>query len=310
MARARKYPPDHPAFADLPVRNITIGAGRDQMAVHIAGRLGGRVPVICVPGYHRNMADYSDFARYFGRLAGENWPLLLVDLFGRGRSTDREDKTHYASPRDAADLIELTTALGIERAVFVGQGYGGQVIMALATQKPNLPAGAVLIDAGPVSDPRGLVRLRINLAHMGEWKGSAARLGMRRILASDYPGLVDTRLDQLALRAHYFDRRGRARGLFDPHLAKMLEAFDTDDVLVAQWPMFETLRHAPLMFMRSQLTDQLRRDTFEEMIRRRPEAPALIISGQGSPALLDDVEEVRAIVSFIEDVAARRRQAA
>ena len=84
----RNYPPDHPPFAALPVRTITIGTGANQLAVHISGRLSSRrVPVICVPGYQRNMTDFTDFIRYFGRLAGESWPVILVDLFGRGRST-------------------------------------------------------------------------------------------------------------------------------------------------------------------------------------------------------------------------------
>ena len=51
----------------------------------------------------------------------------------------------------------------IDSAIFIGQGYGGQVLMALGAQQPTLIAGAVLIDAGPMTDPRGLVRLRNNL---------------------------------------------------------------------------------------------------------------------------------------------------
>lgn len=312
MARNRKYPLDHPPFAALPVRTVTIGAGGDQMAIHVIGRLGGRrVPMICVPGYHRNMTDFTDFVRYFGRLMGESWPVVLVDLFGRGRSTDRRDKALYASPRDAADLIELADALGIERAAFVGQGYGGQVAMTVAAQRPSLVAAAVLIDAGPVSDSRGLVRLRINLEHIAGWRGEAAlRNGMRRILASDYPGTVDAQLDALALRTHFIDKRGRAHGLFDPHLARMLADFEPDDVLVAQWPLFDALGRVPLMLMRSQLTDQLRRETFEGMTRRRPDAKALIINGEGSPALLNHIDDVRAIADFIERLGKPERRAA
>lgn len=311
MAKSRKYPVDHPPFGALPVRSITIGSGGDQMAVHIAGRLGGRrTPVICVPGYNRNMTDFTDFVRYFGRLAGETWPIVLVDLFGRGRSSDRQDKSLYASPRDAADLTELADALGIERAVWLGQGYGGQVAMTVAAQRPNLVAGAVLVDAGPLSDSRGLVRLRINLEHIAGWRGEAVRTGMRQVLANDYPGTVDTQLDALAMRTHYIDRRGRAQGLFDPYLAKMLESFEADDVLVAQWPLFDALAHVPIMLFRSQLTDQLRRETFEAMTRRRPEAPALVISGEGSPALLNHPDEVGAIVEFVEKLPMAGRIAA
>ena len=53
------------------------------------------------------------------------------------------------------------------------------------------------------------------------------------------------------------------------------------------------------MLLRTQLTDQLRRETFEEMTRRRPDAVALTIDGQGSPALFDQREEIEAVAEFV-----------
>ena len=53
------------------------------------------------------------------------------------------------------------------------------------------------------------------------------------------------------------------------------------------------------MLLRTQLTDQLRRETFDEMTRRRPDAVALTIAGQGSPALFDQREEIEAVAEFV-----------
>lgn len=303
MSRLSKIPPEHPAFASLPVEMVTIDRPAAPMAMHVRGRIGGgRLPLICVAGYQRNMADYADFVRGAGNALGEDWPIVLADLRGRGRSGDRR-KDEYGSPNDADDLMALADALAIEKAVFVGQGYGGQVVMALAAKRPALIAGAVLIDAGPVSDPRGLVRLRINLAHLMQVRGAATvKAGLRQILASDYPGTADAVLDRLGERTHFIDRRGRAHGLFDPHLLKMLESFEHDDVLVAQWPLFDALNGVPLLLLRSQMTDLLRRETFDEMMRRRPDAEALVIAGQSSPALLDQPEEVGAIADFLRGI--------
>ena len=103
----------------------------------------------------------------------------------------------------------------------------------------------------------------------------------------------------MAERQFWFDRRGRAQGLFDPRLVAQLEKFDFDDVLEPQWPLFEGLNHTDLMLVRTQLTDQLRRETFQEMVRRRPDAATLTISGQGNPALLDGSEELDAIAGFV-----------
>jgi hypothetical protein len=113
-------------------------------------------------------------------------------------------------------------------------------------------------------------------------------------------------LDGLAARTHYLDKRGRVLGLFDPHLTKMLEAFEHDDVLVPQWPMYDALRTAPLMLMRTQLTEQLRRETFEEMMRRRRDAEGYVIEGQGSPALLNTQEDVEPIAEFVRKLAKRK----
>jgi pimeloyl-ACP methyl ester carboxylesterase len=304
----RSVPDDYPSFAGLPVTRYCVGPASEAIAVHVAGQLtGGRTPLLCIPGYQRNMTDFTDFAGHFRRRVGEDWPVVLVDLKGRGRSSDRMDKSRYISTIDAAELVEVIAALAIDGVILVGQGYGGQVAMALAVDRPNLVAGAVLIDAGPVSDPRGLVRLRNNLKDLeGPRSEAGFRAMLRRMLATDYPAAPEGMLDMLGARTHYLDKRGRVRALFDPHLLKLLEQFEHDDVLVPQWPMYDALRSAPLMLMRTQLTEQLRRETFEEMMRRRRDAEAYVIEGQGSPALLSMQEDVEPIAEFVRKLVKRK----
>jgi pimeloyl-ACP methyl ester carboxylesterase len=300
MPRPRTTPPDHPAFAGLPVTYVTLAGGL-RAAVHVSGRLSSRrLPVICIPGYQRNMSDFTEFAGYFRRMGGGEWPVVLLDLPGRGRADDRAKAEDYGSLADARDVASIMVALGIDRAIVLGQGHGGQVAMALAADHPLLIAGTVLLDAGPVTDSRGIVRLRNNLAHVEALRGAkAVTSGFRRILAGNYPGLPDDRLEALMGRSHFIDKRGRARPLYDPRLVAGLASINFDDVLMAQWPLFDALTCAPLMLLRTQLTDQLRRETFDEMVRRRPDAEALTIAGQGSPALFDQREEIEAVAEFV-----------
>jgi pimeloyl-ACP methyl ester carboxylesterase len=308
MLFARAVPADHPAFAALPIREIAVGEARETMAVHVAGRPQiGRMPIVGIPGYQRNMADFTDFIGMFHRAVGEDWPVVLIDLKGRGRSADRTDKSKYISTIDAGDVAQVCAALGIETAVFLGQGYGGQVVMALGALRPTLIGATVLIDSGPMSDPRGLVRLRNNLKDLdGNRSPAGLRAMFRRMLGADYPGVAEGVLDVLATRTHYLDKRNKVKPLFDPHLIKMLEAFEHDDVLVAQWPLFGALASAPMMLMRTQLTDQLRRDVFEEMMRRRRDADGYVIEGQASPALLNGPEDVEPIAEFIRQIVKRK----
>jgi hypothetical protein len=158
-----------------------------------------------------------------------------------------------------------------------------------------------------MSDPRGLVRLRNNLRDLEGTRSEAGLRSMfRRMLQADYPSLHEGLLDLLAGRTHYFDSKARLQALFDPHLLTMLDAFEHDDVLVAQWPLFQSLSNLPLMMMRTQLTEQLRRETFEEMMRRRRDADGYIIEGQGSPALLNTPDDVEPIAEFARKLFRKR----
>jgi pimeloyl-ACP methyl ester carboxylesterase len=295
----------------MPVQVVTVGRASERMAVHVSSPLlRGRVPVVCVPGYQRNMTDYSDFIRLMQQYIGDV-PIVAIDLKGRGRSTDRDHHTGYTSLNDAADVAEMVRALAIERAIFVGQGYGGQVLMALAVNEPAMISGTVLLDSGPVSDTRGLVRLRNTLEDLeGVRSAAGLRAMLRRMLATEYPGLNETAHDGLALRTHFIDKRNRAVRLFDSALVRLLSGFDFDDVLVAQWPLFDALGHAPLLMMRTQLTQQLRRETFDEMMKRRRDSEAFVIEGQGSPALLDSAEDVQPIADFVRQIIRPKKAAA
>jgi pimeloyl-ACP methyl ester carboxylesterase len=309
--RRRTIPDDHPAFVGLPIRHILTRDARTRAAVHLRGDFrAGRMPLVCVPGYHRNMSDFSAFADYFRRLGPGNWPLVLVDLPGRGRADDRQTMSDHSSLADAGDLADILAALGIGRAILLGQGHGGQVAMALAAAHPLMVGGTILLDAGPVTDSRGIVRLRNNMNHVAGLRGANAAAGFRRMLTGDHPGLPDAVLAALALRTHYFDKGGRPHPLFDTRLIELLKDFSFDDVMMAQWPLYDALKCAPLMLLRTQLTDQVRRETFEEMMRRRPDALALTLAGQGSPALFDQSAEIEAVWDFVAELMAKARKAA
>lgn len=302
MVRKSPAPADLAIFAPLPVGMVTVGRGRLRVAVHQSGdRYLGLPPIICLPGYHRNMADYAAFIKQFRSQTGKEWPMIAIDLPGRGRSTDRLRPVNYSSIVDAAVVAEILSAMGVHQAVFLGQGHGGQVIMALGAQRPTAIRAAILVDAGPVADSRGLVRLRNNLSHLSGLRGSpdVLRTAMEKVVMADFPGLDTNAIAAIAERTHVMGN-GRLVPLFDMALVERLQDFGTDDVFEPQWGLFNTLSHADLMLIRTQLTDQLRRETFEEMAKQRSDAVAITLPGQGSPALLETADEAGAIADFIE----------
>lgn len=292
---------DHLAFTRLPVQHIAVGSGGGRLAVHLSGRFDGtRLPVICLAAYARNMADYSDFTDVFHRLTDGDWPLVLVDLQGRGRASHRRDPKLYTTLNDAADLASTCDALGLERGIFVGQGHGGQVLMAMAEHRSRLLAGAMLMDSGPITDTPGLVRMRDNLAQLSAMRGVREFHSVgRQVYGLAHPGATDDELDAIAERTHLLSPRGRVQALFDPALLTQLRDVKFDDVFAPQWPLFELLNPAYLMLVRTQLTDALQRATFERMVALREDAATLSLPGQGTPALLASEDEVRPIAEFV-----------
>ncbi|WP_127072977.1 alpha/beta fold hydrolase [Pelagibacterium lentulum] len=294
---------DLPQFAGMPVNSICVGHADRMLAVHIHGDLRqSQMPIVCLPGYVRNMLDFSELPTGLGRGTAPVPPLVMIDLAGRGRSAPLPAKVPYSTLSDAQDALAVLDALGIARAVICGQGHGGQVAMVMARDRPRLFGGTILIDAGPAVDPRGLVRLRNNLRHITGLKDSRlVSADLRKILLTDYPDANETKLEKLIERLFRLDSRGRAHGLYDDRLVSQLEHLSFDDVLEPQWALFDCLSHAPMLLMRSQFGDTLRGSTFDEMARRRQDARTLVIEGRGSPALLETAQELDAIASFAAD---------
>ena len=305
-------PHDLGVFAALPVRFVRCGGGLD-IAVHVSGRFGGgRLPIVCVSGYARNMSDFTDFAAAMRARLGADQPLVLIDLPGRGRSGWRRDKRTYTVGHDAETLAVVVAALGLDRAVFCGLGHGGQVVMAFGVLRPGAIAGAVLVDASPVPDPRGLVHQHANLAHLATVSSeaqasAAAQADSRRPLSAHRHHPRSTGWPQ---RSHAIAGRRTPLPLFDPALIAQLAGFSPSDVFEPQWQLFDTLRHAALMLVRTELTELLRAETFAEMARRRPDARTLTIPNQGSPALLDGAAENDAIAAFVREAEGRSGSAA
>lgn len=73
---------------------------------------------------------------------------LAVDLRGHGRSDKPDDGYDFSTV--VGDLTALLDSLGIARAVFVGQSWGGNVVIHAAHERPDVVVGAVAVDGGMI----------------------------------------------------------------------------------------------------------------------------------------------------------------
>lgn len=92
---------------------------------------GGRTPLVCVHG----LAASSAFWFHVAETMGKDWPVLIFDLRGHGRSSVPE--TGYSAADHAGDVVGLLDHLQIEKAVAVGHSFGGSVVLHAALHAPQ-----------------------------------------------------------------------------------------------------------------------------------------------------------------------------
>ena len=90
----------------------------------------------------------SDNLNYWNILTTElknDFQVLSFDLRGHGESTDNDSKTSIDLYQD--DLYQLLKALNIDNAVFVGLSLGGNIILNLAINHPEMVNGLIVMSS-------------------------------------------------------------------------------------------------------------------------------------------------------------------
>ena len=92
----------------------------------------------------------SDSMNYWNVLTNElknSYRTLTFDLRGHGNSTDDRSETTIDLYQE--DLYQLLKALKIENAVFVGLSLGGNIILNLAINHPEMINGLIVMSSFP-----------------------------------------------------------------------------------------------------------------------------------------------------------------
>ena len=79
-------------------------------------------------------------------LAARGHRSIAVDLRGHGRSDKPDDG--YDFDTVSQDLCELLDVLTIDQAIFVGQSWGGNIVVHAALHHPDRVVAAVPVDGG------------------------------------------------------------------------------------------------------------------------------------------------------------------
>jgi pimeloyl-ACP methyl ester carboxylesterase len=190
-------------------------------------------PFVLVHGLASNLRLWDGVAE---RLHARGHRVIAVDQRGHGQS-DTPD-TGYDLDTAVADLTALAAALDLERPVFVGQSWGGNVVLELGWRRPEEVRGIACVDGG-------IIELADTYP---TWEACLAALTPPR-LEGLTPAELERRmraaareLPDAAIRAALENFRVRDDGTVEPRLARPRHL----QILRALWEQRPSRRYASL----------------------------------------------------------------
>jgi pimeloyl-ACP methyl ester carboxylesterase len=285
-------------------RFTTSQDGLKLHTVEYGNRRSPRLPVVCLPGLTRNAEDFVELASALA----EHRRVLALDYRGRGQSDSDPNPENYAIPVETNDVIGIMTTLEAAPAILVGTSRGGMIAMTMATIKPELVAGVVLNDIGPVVETGGILRIKNYVGKLGEPATYEAGADILKHLAADqFPKLSAS--DWLgAAKRGWREHDGRLVCNYDPELERSLAAISIDKPFPTLWPQFDALAQVPVMVVRGENSDILSAETVAAMRARRPDIEVIEVPDQGHAPLLAEPFTIEPIVAFATKCDAARVQ--
>ncbi len=272
-------------------------AAQDGLRLHAlewGDRQSPLLPVVCLPGLTRTAEDFATLA---AALAADR-RVLALDYRGRGRSDYDPNPEHYAIAVEAADVMTVLSALAAAPAVVVGTSRGGLIAMTLAAAKPELLAGVVLNDIGPVVESEGMMRIKGYVGRLpppASYQEGAEML--RRISGNQFPRLGAADWLAAAKRGWRMEG-GRLVATYDPALARTLDGVSADKPFPTMWPQFDAMAPLPLLVVHGANSDVLSAATVAAMQARRPDMERLVVPDQGHAPLLAEPATIGPIAAF------------
>ena len=255
------------------------------------------LPVVCLPGLTRTVADFDALAPALANSSSRR--VLAIDSRGRGQSEYDRNPENYNLLVELADVVAVLTALAVGPAVFVGSSRGGLLAMHLAVAHPTRIVGIVLHDIGPVIEPKGLVRIKSYVGKLPQPRSfqEGAEI-LRRLSSSQFPKLTAEQWLAAAQRA-WQTRDGTLVPTYDTRLARTLAAVDLEQRLPALWNEFDALAHVPMLVIRGANSDILSAATLVAMAARHPGMESMEVADEGHVPLLEGEVILSRLIEFI-----------
>jgi pimeloyl-ACP methyl ester carboxylesterase len=274
----------------------------DGLRLHVRAYGQGDSPalaVVCLPGLTRTTADFEALAPALADGEPQR-RVIAIDSRGRGQSEYDPNPQNYNLTVELADVVAILNALEIKQAVFIGSSRGGILTMLLAAAHPELIAGVVLHDIGPVIESEGVARIKSYVGKLQQpqnfEEGAAILCGL---FAVQFPKFTSAQWLSAARRT-WTVQAGKLVLTYDPALAETLADFDMEHPLLPLWNEFNALARVRVLVIRGAKSDILSTATSEAMRARHPGLQSIEVPDQGHVPLLEGAELIGRIIAFVE----------
>ncbi len=251
---------------------------------------GTGLPLLCLPGLTRSMADFDYLIPHLPPLR-----LIRMDYRGRGAS-DWTGAATYTVPQESRDALRLLDHLGVAKAAILGTSRGGLIGMYLGATARDRTLGPCLNDVGPEIARAGLERI---FDYVGRNPAGSTHQGYAERLSRSpgFDGVPMSRWLEEARKQSVETPEG-LRTPYDPTLREaFLKAFDGPPVDL--WPLFDTLQGLPLALIRGANSDLLTAESAAKMQARRPDMAFAEVPDRAHIPFLDEPESLALIRAFV-----------
>lgn len=256
---------------------------------------GEGLPVLCLSGLTRNMADFDYVAPHLPDVR-----LIRMDYRGRGAS-DFTGAATYTVPLEGRDALELLDYLGVGKAAVLGTSRGGLIGLLLAAVAHDRLLGLCLNDVGPVIHKAGLDRIFDYVGRNPVGQSHEALAARLPAAMTGFANVPEGRWLADAIK-HYDQTPEGLRIKYDPALREaFLAAFEGEAPDL--WPLWDATAGVPVALIRGANSDLLSADVAAKMQQRRPDLIFAEVPDRAHIPWLDEGESLRAIRAWLAAMA-------
>lgn len=295
--------------SDRPIFHDIFFSSEDGLRLHardypagMPSGIGERLPVVCLPGLSRNARDFHELALLIANHPESPRRVIALDYRGRGLSQYDPSPANYNVMVECKDVIALCDRLGLKQCLFIGTSRGGLILHIMTALRPDLIAGTVLNDIGPVIEAQGLMDIRDYLGRHTTFSSfQKAANGLVAIHGESFLALSPNDWLDMAY-ALYTEKDGSVVPDYDPALNDQLQVIDFSKPLPTLWPQFDALAGNPLLIVRGEHSKILSNDTLDAMVKGRSWVIAQTAHGQGHAPLLHHTAVFPRLWAFLSKI--------